>query len=86
MNLWGMGYEGFDCTRITFDLDNWSPLVGSLHNENLFVTSTGPVVYAYSGTRVSSLPSELPLGCISLYSVMQLDSNQGRRSARICVR
>ncbi|KAI0252569.1 hypothetical protein BJV78DRAFT_1201633 [Lactifluus subvellereus] len=63
---WEKSWQNLDIpetsTRITFDLDNWSPLIGSLHNGHLIVTGTDPVVYAYSD--ISSLPSALPLGCI----------------------
>ena len=48
--------------RITFDLDIWSPLIGSLHNGHLIVTDADPVVYAYSD--LSRLPRILPIRSI----------------------
>ena len=48
--------------RITFDLDIWSPLIGSLHNGHLVVTDADPVVYAFSD--LSRLPRILPIRSI----------------------
>jgi hypothetical protein len=66
LHRWEKSWQNLDIpetsTRITFELDNWSPLIGSLHNGHLIVTGADPVVYAYSD--ISSLPSALPLGCI----------------------
>jgi hypothetical protein len=65
---WEKSWENLDIpetsARITFDLDIWSPLIGSLHNGHLIVTDADPVVYASS--NISSLPSISPLRSIEL--------------------
>jgi hypothetical protein len=62
LRRWEKSWENLDIPetslRITFELDSWSPLIGSLHNGHLIVTNDNPVVYAYSD--ISSLPSPLP--------------------------
>jgi F-box-like len=66
LHRWEKSWENLDIpdtsTRITFDLDLWAPLIGSLHNGHLIVTDADPVVYAYSD--ISSLPNALPLRSI----------------------
>ena len=66
LRRWEKSWENLDIPetsmRITFDLDIWSPLIGSLHNGHLIVTDADPVVYAYSD--ISSLPGALPLRSI----------------------
>lgn len=68
LRLWEKNWETLDIpetsARITFDLDIWSPLIGSLHNGHLIVTDANPVVYASS--NISSLPSAAPLRTIEL--------------------
>jgi hypothetical protein len=68
LRLWEKSWENLDIpetsSRITFDLDIWSPLIGSLHNGHLIVTDADPVVYASS--NISSLPSVAPLRSIEL--------------------
>jgi hypothetical protein len=58
LRLWQKSWEDLDIPeisgRITFDLDVWSPLIGSLHNGHMIVTDANPVVYASSD--ISSLP------------------------------
>ncbi|KAH9957069.1 hypothetical protein BGW80DRAFT_231510 [Lactifluus volemus] len=66
LHSWEKSWENLDIpdtsTRITFDLDLWSPLIGSLHNGHLIVTDADPVAYAYFD--ISSLPNALPLRSI----------------------
>jgi hypothetical protein len=66
MRRWEKAWEDLNIpettARITFDLDIWSPLIGSLHNGHLIVTDADPVVYAYSD--LSLLPRVLPIRSI----------------------
>ncbi|KAH9027579.1 hypothetical protein EDB84DRAFT_1563384 [Lactarius hengduanensis] len=66
LRRWEKAWEDLDIpettARVTFDLDIWSPLIGSLHNGHLVVTDADPVVYAYSD--LSCLPRALPIRSI----------------------
>ena len=68
LRLWEKNWEDLDIpdtsARITFDLDIWSPLIGSLHNGHLIVTDADPAVYASSD--ISSLPGARPIRAIEL--------------------
>ncbi|KAI9509103.1 hypothetical protein F5148DRAFT_808787 [Russula earlei] len=68
LRLWEKSWEDLDIpessARITFDLNIWSPLIGSLHNGHLIVTDADPVVYASSD--ISSLPVASPVRSIEL--------------------
>lgn len=68
LRLWQKSWEDLDIpetsARITFDLDIWSPLIGSLHNGHLIVTDADPAVYASSD--ISSLPGARPARSIEL--------------------
>ncbi|KAF8474371.1 hypothetical protein DFH94DRAFT_126431 [Russula ochroleuca] len=68
LRLWQKNWENLDIpdtsARITFDLDIWSPLIGSLHNGHLIVTDADPAVYASSD--ISSLPGARPIRSIEL--------------------
>lgn len=68
LRLWQKSWEDLDIpetsARITFDLDIWSPLIGSLHNGHLIVTDADPAVYASSD--ISSLPGARPVRSIEL--------------------
>ncbi|KAH9953166.1 hypothetical protein BC827DRAFT_1273750 [Russula dissimulans] len=68
LRRWEKSWEDLDIpetsARITFDLDIWSPLIGSLHNGHLIVTDANPIVYASSD--ISSLPNTSPLRSIEL--------------------
>ena len=68
LRLWEKNWQNLDIpdtsARITFDLDIWSPLIGSLHNGHLIVTDADPVVYASS--NISCLPRTSPLRSIEL--------------------
>lgn len=68
LRLWEKNWQNLDIpdtsARITFDLDIWSPLIGSLHNGHLIVTDADPVVYASS--NISCLPRASPLRSIEL--------------------
>src|SRR6266702_762128 len=67
LRRWEKAWEDLDIpettARVTFDLDIWSPLIGSLHNGHLIVTDADPVVYAYSD--LSCLPRALPIRPLS---------------------
>jgi hypothetical protein len=66
LRQWERAWEDLDIpeavARVTFDLDIWSPLIGSLHNGHLIVSDADPVVYAYSD--LSRLPRALPIRSI----------------------
>ena len=68
LRLWQKNWEDLDIpdtsARITFDLDIWSPLIGSLHNGHLIVTDADPAVYASSD--ITSLPGARPVRSIEL--------------------
>jgi hypothetical protein len=68
LRSWQKNWENLDIpdtsARITFDLDIWSPLIGSLHNGHLIVTDADPAVYASSD--ISSLPGARPIRSIEL--------------------
>jgi F-box domain len=68
LRLWQKNWEDLEMpetsARITFDLDIWSPLIGSLHNGHLIVTDADPAVYASSD--ISSLPGARPARSIEL--------------------
>ena len=74
LHLWQKNWEDLDIpessARITFDLDIWSPLIGSLHNGHLIVTDADPTVYASSD--ISSLPGARPARSIELGNLTRI--------------
>ncbi len=72
LRRWEKVWEDLDIpettARVTFDLDIWSPLVGSLHNGHLIVTDADPVGYAHSD--LSCLPRALPIRSIEFGHLM----------------
>ena len=68
LRLWQKSWEELDIpetsARLTFDLNLWSPLIGSLHSGHLIVTGADPVVYTSSD--ISLLPGPLPVRSIEL--------------------
>ncbi|KAI0258270.1 hypothetical protein BC834DRAFT_99745 [Gloeopeniophorella convolvens] len=71
LRMWAKKWEGLDISeasaRITFDLETWSPLVGSLHNGYLITTDEEPLIYAYSD--LSSTPSTPPPHILELCNI-----------------
>jgi len=73
LRVWEQSWEDLDIpetsARITFDLDIWSPLIGSLHNGHLVVTNTNPIAYAssdISSAHNTSPPRSIELGNLTL--------------------